>query len=89
MHQHHRPRPGASQCALPLLTLCAALAAPLSAQAQVTLDVIGPHEYDLPVGFEPFNVFVQYATFQDGARVWDARGDDKRAAAKTRTIVGL
>ncbi|CAM5314845.1 transporter [Thauera mechernichensis] len=89
MLRNHRSRQGASKCALPLLTVCAALAAPVTAQAQVTLDVIGPHEYDLPVGFEPFNVFVQYATFQNGARVWDGSGDDRRAAAKTRTIVGL
>ena len=34
------------------------------AQAQTTFDVIGPHEYELPVGFEPFNVFVQYAYVQ-------------------------
>lgn len=78
-----------SRRALPLATLCAALAVALPAQAQVTLDVIGPHDYDLPVGFKPFNVFVQYATFQNGARVWDGSGDDRRAAAKTKTIVGL
>ena len=29
------------------------------------------------------------ATFRDGARAWDKRGDDKRAVANTRTIVGL
>lgn len=86
----HLPRSRrALQHALPLASLCAALAMAVPAQAQVTLDVIGPHEYDLPVGFKPFNVFVQYATFQDGARVWDGSGDDRRAAAKTRTIVGL
>ena len=38
------------------------------AQAQTTFDVIGPHEYELPVGFEPFNVFVQYAYVQRNNR---------------------
>ncbi|UMM63843.1 hypothetical protein DM15PD_08200 [Aristophania vespae] len=28
--------------------------------ADITLGVIGPHEYDLPVDFKPFNAFVQY-----------------------------
>lgn len=46
-----------------------------SASAQTTFDVIGPHEYDLPVDFKPFNVFVQYATVQDNDRVFDVDGD--------------
>ncbi len=45
------------------------------ALAQTTFDVIGPHEYELPVDFEPFNVFVQYATVQDNDRVFDDSGD--------------
>ncbi|NHO32938.1 transporter [Acetobacter fallax] len=28
--------------------------------ADINLAIIGPHEYDLPVDFKPFNVFVQY-----------------------------
>ena len=28
--------------------------------ADITLGIIGPHEYDLPVDFKPFNVLVQY-----------------------------
>ena len=35
----------------------ALLSISLPAVAQITLDVIGPHEYDLPVGFKPFNIF--------------------------------
>lgn len=45
------------------------------ASAQTTFDVIGPREYELPVDFEPFNVFVQYATVQENDRVFDADGD--------------
>jgi len=85
-HSVRRIRGGmrlASQAAL-----LGALALPGAAQAQVTLDVIGPHEYDLPVGFEAFNVFVQYATFQDGGRAWLANGD-RRRTPRTSTIVGL
>lgn len=89
MH-NNTPRPrGAAPRVLPLAALCAGLALAQPALAQVTLDVIGPHEYDLPVGFKPFNVFVQYATFQDGRKAWDGSGDRRSAAAKTQTIVGL
>ena len=45
-----------------------------SVSAQTTFDVIGPREYELPVGFDPFNVFVQYGIFQDNARAFDASG---------------
>ena len=58
----------------PLLAL-SLLAVAGTASAQTTFDVIGPREYELPVGFEPFNVFVQYATYQDNARMFDADGD--------------
>ena len=93
MHTRHSGRAGSDALTRPIrkaapIVALAALAAVAPAQAQVTLDVIGPHEYDLPVDFKPFNVFVQYATFQDGDRQWDGDGD-RRRAAKTRTIVGL
>ena len=57
------------------LALLPLLAVAGTASAQTTFDVIGPREYELPVGFEPFNVFVQYATYQDNARMFDADGD--------------
>lgn len=41
------------------------------ALAQTTFDVISPYEYELPVGFEPFDVFVQHATYQDDRRQYD------------------
>lgn len=72
----------------PIAVLVAALGCTAAAQAQVTFDVIGPHEYDLPVGFEPFNVFVQYATFQDSSRLWTAGGDRTRTP-RSDVIVGL
>jgi len=36
------------------------LAATPARADHITFAVIGPHEYDLPVDFQPFNVFVQY-----------------------------
>lgn len=51
-------------------------------------DIIGPHEYDLPVHFKPFNVFVQYGDFDNGSSVWDKTGN-KVGGAHTQTIVGL
>ncbi|WP_085316845.1 transporter [Derxia lacustris] len=56
--------------------------------AQTTFDVIGPHEYELPVGFKPFNVFVQYGYVQDNKRVYDDKGD-KVDGSGAQTIVGL
>jgi len=72
-------------------TLLAAAAAILysgAASAQIALDVIGPHEYDLPVDFKPFNAFVQYTELNDSGHVWNA--DGHRVAADTgQIIVGL
>lgn len=65
-----------------------ALACGTAAQAQVTLDVIGPHEYDLPVDFKPFNVFVQYGIIQNGNKLWNGNGN-RRSANQTDTLVGL
>ena len=60
-----------------------------AAQAQTTFDVIGPHEYDLPVGFEkPFNVFVQYVSVQSNDRVFNNDGDRVRGSG-ANTISGL
>lgn len=57
-------------------------------QAQTTFDVIAPREYDLPVGFEPFNVVVQYAYIQNNDKAWGASGN-KIAGSGTEQIVGL
>lgn len=45
-----------------------------AAAADITFAVIGPHEYELPVNFKPFNVFVQYGEFNDGSRQFDDTG---------------
>lgn len=58
------------------------------ARAQTVFDVIGPHEYDLPVNFDPFNVFVQYAYVQNDSQRWDANGD-LVSGPGTQRIVGL
>lgn len=70
------------------LAMAAGLGCGAPAEAQVTFDVIGPHEYELPVGFKPFNVFVQYATFQDSNRLWDSRSKRKDAPGAD-VIVGM
>jgi len=66
-------------------TLCrAALLGGLAASAigvapvrasDITFAVIGPHEYDLPVNFKDFNVFVQYGEYNDQNTAWDAQGN--------------
>lgn len=59
------------------------------ARAQVTFDVIGPHEYDLPTNFaKPFNIFVQYVESQSTSKTWDA-GKDKQNVSRTSVLVGL
>lgn len=78
----------------PLRTLLAgsvmtALLAAGSAQAVTTFDVIGPHEYDLPVNYEPFNAFVQYAYLQDNSEAWDTDGDKYNLSPGSRAFVGL
>jgi hypothetical protein len=59
------------------------------AAAQVTFDVIGPHEYDLPVNYQPWNVFVQYATVQNTNEVWDGSGNSVSLNPQERSLVGL
>lgn len=61
---------------------------PAPALAQTTFDVIGPHEYELPTDYEPFNAFVQYAYVQDNDKVRDGDGD-KVDGSGTQQIVGL
>jgi len=70
-----------------LLAFLAGSCVALPARAGTTFDVIGPHEYDLPVDFEPFNVFVQYAYIQQNDHVLDADGD-KQDGDGSETLVG-
>ncbi|MUG89629.1 transporter [Bombella sp. ESL0385] len=42
--------------------------------ADITFAVIGPHEYDLPVDFKPFNVFVQYGDGNAATFHYDGQG---------------
>ncbi len=58
------------------------------AQAQTTFDVIGPHEYELPTDYEPFNAFVQYSYVQDNDKARDGDGN-KVDGSGTQQIVGL
>lgn len=70
-----------------LLSTIAAIgvwAAPV--QAATTFDVIGPHEYELPVDFKPFNVFVQYAYIQNDDKKYDINGDRVKGPGSTTTV---
>ena len=42
--------------------------------ADVTLGIIGPHEYDLPVDFKPFNVLVQYGDGNSAGNSYNSDG---------------
>lgn len=60
----------------------------LHAHAAPTFDVIGPREYELPTDFKPFNVFVQYATYQNSERSFDNDGH-RGDGSGVETISGL
>ena len=70
--------------------LAAATLASAGASAQITRGFIGPHEYALPdpKGMTPWNVFVEYSTFQSTNKVWNGNGD-KTAVGKTEVLVSL
>lgn len=42
--------------------------------SDITFAVIGPQEYNLPVNFQPFNVFVQYGEFNRQTQAWNSSG---------------
>jgi hypothetical protein len=78
-------------CRLPrgtLQALALALSAASPVHAQVVFDVIGPHEYDLPVAFAPYDVFVQYAYLQNDSKRWDIDGNRVDGSGAQR-VVGL
>ncbi|ACK52614.1 conserved hypothetical secreted protein [Methylocella silvestris BL2] len=54
----------------------------------ITFAVIGPHEYDLPVDFKPFNVFVQYGENNTGNRAFDKYGNSVPGSGQNQ-FVGL
>jgi len=56
---------------LPASSLLPALAAHA---ADIPLAIIGPHEYDLPVDFKPFNVLVQYGDGNVAGNTYDSGG---------------
>lgn len=69
------------------LWACMGIAGQVAAE-DITFGVIGPHEYDLPVDFKPFNALVQYGEYNDGLRAYDDQG--RRAQGpNTDLVVGL
>lgn len=52
--------------------------------SDIGLAVIGPHEYALPVNYESFNVFVQYAFWND-----NGEGSGNVADSDSDTFVGM
>lgn len=59
-----------------------------AAAEDITFAVIGPHEYDLPTDFKPFNALVQYGEYNDGSRRYDDQGQ-RRPGPNTSLLVGL
>lgn len=68
---------------------CMALAyAPAAYAADITLGIIGPHEYDLPVDFKPFNVLVQYGNGNAAGSTYNSSGQ-RMARGGSHTWSGL
>ncbi len=70
-----------------LSLLCLGAVVPAYASS-ITFAVISPYEYDLPLKFKPFNVFVQYGEFQSDGTAFGPSGNSI-AGPGTHTIVGL
>jgi len=75
------------------LALGAAVLAPLCAStvaraSDITFAVIGPHEYELPVNFQPFNVFVQYGEYNSQSQAYNGNGH-LGSIASSNLYVGL
>lgn len=74
-----------SVLAIVLMVFLMSAVVPTQASASdIGLAVIGPHEYALPVNYDSFNVFVQYAFWND-----NSKGDGNVADADSDTFVGL
>ncbi|PYD62751.1 hypothetical protein CFR72_10820 [Gluconacetobacter entanii] len=56
--------------------------------ADVTLGIIGPHEYDLPVDFKPFNVLVQYGDGNAAGSSYNSDGQ-RHANGGSHTWAGM
>ncbi|GBQ66595.1 hypothetical protein AA103196_1442 [Ameyamaea chiangmaiensis NBRC 103196] len=59
------------------LACCAGVLVASTATARasdITLGIIGPHEYDLPVDFKPFNVLVQYGDGNAAGNTYNSTG---------------
>lgn len=52
------------------------------------MNVIAPHEYDLPIKFNPFNALVQYGFYNNDERAYDNGGKGKKGPG-TDAYVGL
>lgn len=74
--------------AFAVIAATGALLPSTAANAQTTFDVIGPREYELPVGYQPFNVFVQYSYVQNHDKRWDELGN-KVDGSGAQQIVGM
>ncbi|MBB2200850.1 transporter [Gluconacetobacter tumulisoli] len=66
----------------------ALLGAKTARAADVTLGIIGPHEYDLPVDFTPFNVLVQYGDGNAAGNSYNSLGQ-RTPAGGSHTWSGL
>ena len=57
--------------------------------ADITLGIIGPHEYDLPVDYKPFNVLVQYGNGNASGNTYTGTGQRVPAHGGSHTWSGL
>jgi hypothetical protein len=62
-----------------------------AAQAQISRNFIGPHEYALPdpKGMKTWDVFVQYSFWQNNLQAWNSNGDRVAVNPTSQGLTGL
>jgi Putative MetA-pathway of phenol degradation len=71
-------------------SLCMMTLAPQTSYANnITFAVIAPHEYELPVEYDDFSVFVQYNQINSSGKFYNDNGDLVNVPGKQNLYVGL
>jgi hypothetical protein len=73
--RYRTPASGVYRALAAVTGVAAILAAATAAADDITFAVIGPHEYDLPVNYQPFNALVQYGEWNDNHQSWGPSGN--------------
>ena len=65
------------------------LSVPYAQASNVLFDVMAPHEYDCPVNYDDFNVYIEYMYYQMDNKAWNNNGDSVGATPHLEKAVAL